>query len=115
MTAILLDSGTRKARKAHQCFHCYRPIRRGEDYSFSTCKGDGRVYTLAMHPDCMTAAYFFIDTILNAHPNDWDEGYPPLMDMVCDNDGQYDIDALRGRFPHVACRLEFCKQKRADQ
>ena len=115
MTITLLDSGTRKARKNHQCFHCYRPIRRGEEYNFSTCKYEDRVYTLAMHPDCLKAANFFMDTILNAQPFDWDEGCPPLMDMVWDNDGQDDIDILRGHFPHVACRLEFHEQKRASQ
>jgi hypothetical protein len=114
MTVILLDSGTRKARKTHQCFHCYRPIPRGEEYSFSTCKHD-HVYTLAMHTDCLKASDFFLGTTFNAHSFNLDDGYPPLMDMVWDNDGQHDIDALRGHFPHVACRLEFHAQKRAIQ
>ena len=114
MSITMLSNGTRKAKKAHQCFHCYRPIRSGETYEFHTLKYDD-VYTLAAHPDCNRAAIFFMGTILNSRPFDWDDGYPPLFDMVRDNDGQDDIDTLRGQFPHVACRLEFHKQKRAGQ
>jgi len=114
MFVVVLNQGTRKALKEHQCFHCYRPITRGEIYEFSTNKCD-YVYTLATHPDCQKAALYYMDHVVQDSSWDWDEGYPPLLDQIMDMDGQRDIDALRGRFPHVACRLEFHAQMRALQ
>ena len=114
MTVIVLDSGTRKARKAHKCFHCYRPIWRGEVYFFQTLKHDDAFGTVAMHHECVRADRWF--SVFRAGENwFWDDGVPPLLDQIHNNAGQDDIDAMRGHFPHVACRLEFHEQKRADQ
>lgn len=107
----VLNRGTRKARKEHQCFHCYRPIVKGEVYEFSTNKYD-YVYTLCAHKDCNEAALFYMDKI--GTPSwDWEDGYPPLADQISDN-GEWDIDLnhIRGHFPHVTCRLEFHGQVR---
>ncbi len=108
MTIETLDTGTRIARKEHQCWDCYRPIVKGTEYGFGTFKYDD-VYTLKYHLDCKEAAWDHFD---RTGYDCFDEGYPPLLDNIMDMDGQHDIDALRGRFPHVACRLEFHSQKR---
>jgi len=111
---VVLNQGTRKARKEHQCFHCYRPIARGETYEFSTNKCD-HVYTLATHLDCQKAAIYYMYHVVQYSYLGWDEGYPPLLDQIMEMDGQRNIDTLRGRFPHVACRLEFHAQMRKTQ
>lgn len=105
----LLTYGQRRARKPHQCFDCYRTIPAGEVYAFQTCKLDG-VYTLAQHLDCSVASEEYRQT---AGLSDWDfdDGIPPLADIIRDG-GEFAIDVagLRGRFPHVACRLELNEQ-----
>lgn len=102
-----LNEGTRKARKQHRCWHCYRPIAKGTEYGFATFKYD-YVYTLKYHIDCQKAAWWHFARSRYCPDND---GYPPLADDIHGGDGQHDIDALRGFFPHVACRLEFSSQK----
>jgi len=81
----LLTEGIRTARKKHQCFDCYRPIYPRERYKFTTCTMDGS--------------------------SDFDDGFPPLADMI-DNCGEFEADMalLRGRFPHVVCRMEFTQK-----
>lgn len=108
MSIEILGHGTRKARKEHQCWNCYRPIEKGTEYNYGTFKYDD-VYTIKSHKDCQDAAsYHFQDYSYY----DFCDGYPPLLDHINDGEGQIDIDALRGHFPHVACRLEFHSQKR---
>lgn len=110
----ILAEGTRRARKRHQCFQCYRPIEPGTEYNFFTGKYD-YIYTLAMHKDCDDAAAFYCK---KAGISTWDygEGYPPLFDMMQDGgEVELDIALIRGHFPHVACRLEFLDQIRADR
>lgn len=108
----ILSCGTRKARKLHQCFHCYRPIPKGEVYGFSTNKYD-HVYTLCYHLDCQDACDFYMKE-MDVSPWDHDEGYPPLADQISDA-GEFEADhnMLRGRFPHVVCRLELHEQRAA--
>lgn len=105
----LLDQGTRRARKSHQCFDCYRTIPAGEEYHFSTCKYD-HVYTLCQHKDCRAASEFY----RKVHRiDDWgfDDGIPPLADMVSDlGELTLDMATLRGHFPHVVCRIELGDQ-----
>tara|TARA_R110002126_G_scaffold16615_1_gene66274 strand:+ start:2809 stop:3174 length:366 start_codon:yes stop_codon:yes gene_type:complete len=103
-----LDRGTRKARKPHQCYDCYRMIAPGEVYEFGTFKYDD-VYTLKHHPDCMAASAHYI----KFHGTYYDhyEGIQPLADMISDG-GEFKLDhaMLRGHFPHVVCRLELSDQ-----
>ena len=105
----LLDSGVRKARRPHQCFDCYRTIPAGEVYAFSTCKYD-HVYTICQHIDCRDASDHY-RAIAGLRDYDFDDGIPPLADIIRDG-GEFrtDVDGLRGRYPHVACRLDMNEQ-----
>lgn len=100
-----LNRGRVKGRKAHQCFDCYRMIPKGVEHDFGTFKYD-RIYTLRWHDDCKKAAEFYLK-FHDLRSRDFDNGFPPLADMISDM-GERDIDqaALRGHFPHVVCRLE---------
>ena len=102
--------GIRTARKTHQCFDCYRPIYAGESYKFTVCIHNGAAYTLKQHFDCRDAAVFYRKAA-GLHFRDFEDGYPPLADMI-DNCGEFEADMalLRGRFPHVVCRMEFTQQ-----
>lgn len=106
----VLSEGTRKARKEHQCFDCYRPIVKGQVYAFQTCKYDD-VYTICQHQDCRAASEFYRKSS-GLSFWDFDDGIPPLMDIISDG-GEYEADYnyLRGYFPHVVCRLEWHEQK----
>lgn len=103
-----LHRGQRKARKRHQCFDCYRDIVPGTVYNFGTFKMD-YVYTIKQHTDCAAASDFY----RKFHDLDYDcyDGIGPLADTISDG-GEYkiDFDMLRGRFPHVVCRLELNEQ-----
>lgn len=107
----LLEDGERVGRRDHQCFDCYRPIRKGERHRFSTCAYEGRVYTIRSHCDCYQASDFY-RKFHGLRLCDFDiDGIPPLADMISDA-GEYHLDheMLRGHFPHVVCRLEFSDQ-----
>jgi hypothetical protein len=100
-----LNRGTRKARKPHQCYDCYRMIATGEVYEFGTFKYDD-VYTLKQHSDCMAASAHYIK--FHGIYYDHYEGIQPLADMISDGgESETDYAMLRGHFPHVVCRLEF--------
>jgi len=103
-----LNRGTRKARKPHQCYDCYRMIVPGEAYAFGTFKYDD-VYTLKHHLDCMAASAHYIK--FHNISYDHDDGIQPLADMISDG-GEHESDhaMLRGYFPHVVCRLELNNQ-----
>lgn len=104
----LLDQGEAKARKPHQCYDCYRPISPGQTYSFCKCVDMGRAYTVRSHTDCRAAA---LDYIADGYQPDYDDGIPPLSDMMGDSgEMQAEIDRMRGHFPHVATRLELNEQ-----
>lgn len=105
----VLNEGRRKARKPHQCFDCYRTIPVGEVHAFQTCKYD-HVYTIRQHTDCFEASEHY-RTTAGISPWDYDEGIPPLKDIIIDG-GEFELDMarLRGRFPHVVCRLEISEQ-----
>lgn len=104
-----LNRGRVKGRKAHQCFDCYRMIPRGVEHDFATFKYDD-IYTLRWHDDCKKAADFYLK-FHDLRFNDFDDGFPPLADMISDM-GERDTDyaTLRGHFPHVVCRLELNDQ-----
>ncbi|MCP4493802.1 MAG: hypothetical protein GY820_41850 [Gammaproteobacteria bacterium] len=109
----LLDAGERVGRKDHQCFDCYRPIRKGCLHSFSVCKYEGSVYTIRSHSDCYKANDFY-RKFHGLRDFDFDiDGIPPLADMISDA-GEYEVDhaMLRGYYPHVVCRLELSDQNR---
>ena len=105
-----LASGERRARKPHQCFDCYRTIQTGERHHFFTGLCDGSAYTLRSHTDCHAAA---MDYIADGYPPDYDDGVPPLADMIGDSgEFQAECDRMRGFFPHVVARLELNRATR---
>ncbi|RWR28800.1 hypothetical protein D2T31_11850 [Sinirhodobacter populi] len=106
----VLMQGTRKARKPHQCFHCYRTIAPGEAYGFQNNVYDNRAYTLRWHLDCEECA----NETRNVSDLYGDEGFGPLRDEWC-NSGEYDAECnnWRGFFPHVVARMELTDQLRA--
>lgn len=105
-----IDRGTRKTRKPHQCYDCYTIIPAGTKSAFFTGKMDGRAYTLYFDQDCHAAANFY-------RAGRWDDywdGVPPLMDEINDSgEAESEHARLRGRFPHVVCRLELHEQRAA--
>jgi len=108
-----ISQGKRKTRKPRQCFHCYRPIPKGEIATYWTNKDDGRVETFYSHMDCDAAwNAYCIDAEL--HWSDFPDGYPPLADEWSEY-GEFEnlCAGYRGQFPHVICRLEFHEQKAA--
>jgi hypothetical protein len=105
----ILNQGRRKARKDHQCYDCYRPIRRGDLHSFGTYKYDD-VYTIRHHIDCMEASEFYRKSHDFSY-YDFCDGIPPLADMISDaGERELDYNLLRGHYPHVVCRMEYSKQ-----
>ena len=106
---MVISEGTRKARKSHQCFHCYREIEPGTVYGFQTCKYDF-VYTLVWHLDCeaMSNEYRYCDDY-----GDYGDGFGPLRDDLQETgDWQSELDMWRGFYPHVVCRMELTNQLR---
>lgn len=45
MSAVMLDHGIRRARKAYRCGLCWSQINPGDHYAFQVNVWDGRVYT----------------------------------------------------------------------
>lgn len=106
----VLENGTRKARKHHQCFECYRMIAPGERYGYQSNVYDGRPYSLRWHIDCGECGSEY--RALTGHNYD-EEGYPPLRDEWVES-GEYEIECnlWRGKFPHVVARMELTDQLR---
>ena len=104
-----MNSGRVVGRKSHQCYDCYRAIPKGVSHDFATFKYDD-IYTLRWHDDCKKASEYYME-FHGLRFNDFDDGIPPLADMINDM-GERDIDhsMLRGKFPHVVCRLELSDQ-----
>jgi len=94
-------------RKHHHCYNCGGTIAPGVIHDKATLKYD-HVYTLRSHIDCQAAAD---DYISHGYAPDYDDGVPPLYEMIENGDGQYDLDAMRGHWPHVVCRIELGWQK----
>lgn len=109
MVTVLLE-GTRKARKHHQCWHCYRSIAPGATYGFQNNVCDGSAYTLKWHQDCEAMATEMRK--ISGHVYDW-EGFQPLRDEMCES-GEYqsDCNGWRGFYPHVVARMELTDQLR---
>ena len=107
---ITIAEGTRKARKAHRCFHCCRDITTREVHGFQTNKYDDHVYTLRWHSDCEALAAKC--RRLSEHYYD-DEGWPGLREDWCDSGEYYnECNAWRGFYPHVIARMELSDQLR---
>lgn len=106
----VLAGGTRRARKHHQCFDCYRSIAPGETYSFQSSVCDGSAYTLRQHLDCRDlATQYRRDVGLEYYA--YDDGFGPLQDEWADS-GEHDAlcDQYRGQFPHAVTRMEWADQ-----
>lgn len=107
---VLLSETTPRARRCHCCYDCHMTIPIGEVHYAQTCKQDDQIYTLRSHSDCRAAA---LDHIADGYPTDYEDGVPPLCEMIFGGDGQRDLDAMRGYWPHVVCRIEL-RQELAD-
>lgn len=105
--ATLRASMVKKTRRDHGCFDCAHIIRAGSRCWSETLLYD-YVYTLWYHPDCRRASAWYLRHVSPVYG--YEDGVPPLAEMVWDNDGQIDLDRLRGRFPHVVTRIEFWQQ-----
>ena len=108
----IIKEGARRARKAHQCFHCYRMIEPGTVYGFQTCRYDD-VYTLVWHLDCEAMASEYRD---GDDYGDYGDGFGPLRNDLIES-GQYqeELNWWRGDYPHVVCRMELTDQLRAQK
>ncbi len=104
-----LNRGLVKGRNPHQCFDCYRAIPKGVEHDFGTFKYDA-IYTLRWHDDCKKAAEFYLK-FHDLRFRDFDDGVPPLADMISYmGEPEVEYATLRGHFPHVVCRLELNNQ-----
>ncbi len=102
-----LSETQRRAARVHFCYDCGRAIPKGALHFAGTYIADGRAYTLRMHTDCREAA---LDYISHGYEPDYYDGIPPLREMIWNGDGQRDLDAMRGLWPHVVCRIELARQ-----
>lgn len=96
-----------KARKSHQCFHCYRHVKRGEEYSRQFVVDGGDHWVIKYHLDCdKLSQKFNAETDLYGFYDD--DGVPPVYDSITDS-GDFGAicDEYRGRFPHAVTRLEY--------
>ena len=109
MDTVLFD-GKRKARKHHQCWHCYRSIAPGTVYGLQNNVCDGSAYTLKWHLDCEAMAA----EVRNLSWHDYDlEGFGPLRDeMIGGGEYKNECNNWRGFYPHVVVRMELTDQLR---
>jgi hypothetical protein len=107
MTIQIIAQWHPVARKHHRCYHCGGWIAPGVKHEAATLKYDD-VYTLRSHIDCQKAADEYVS---HGYAPDYDDGVPPLYEMIENGDGQYDLDAMRGHWPHVVCRIELGRQQ----
>ena len=109
---VTLSEGTRRARKPHQCFHCYREIPERSVHGYQTNKYD-YVYTIRYHLDCEDLA-----SKCRRLSDMWgdEEGWGPLRDQWCES-GEYqsECDTWRGLYPHVIARMELSDQLRDQE
>ena len=94
------------ARKSHRCENCGHMIPKGTRYLRQFCVDGGDVWSWVTHQDCMDAARY----LAKLDDHDCYEGIPPIRDYE-GNSGVFP-DYIRGRFPHVICRLELSKHRR---
>ena len=108
MSVTVLDEGSRRSRKHHRCFHCYRSIAPGETYGFQSNVYDDSAYTLRWHLDCEELAAEYRSGL---PPYYHDDGFPPLYDDLADS-GEMELllDAYRGHYPHAVTRMEWHDQ-----
>ncbi len=109
MSIEIISQNKPRARKHHRCYHCGKMIAPGTVHDRATLRYD-HVYTLRSHLDCQAAAD---DYVSHGYAPDYDDGVPPLYEMIENGDGQYDLDAMRGHWPHVVCRIELGWQRPA--
>lgn len=96
------------ARKSHWCYDCRCEIPKGTQHVKTSVKNEDEFYSLRHHSDCYEASKHYLSSW---SPWDLEDGVPPLVDAIMDSgDGQADLDRLRGRFPHVVCRIELADQ-----
>ena len=102
---VVLSEGTRRARKVHKCFDCYRSIEHGSEYAFQTCKSD-YVYTITQHMDCLALGEAY-RAVCGSDVADYEDGFPPLKDEWIDS-GEFSklCDSYRREFPHAVARME---------
>ena len=102
----LISEETPVARVAHRCDECHHTIPRGVRYKRQFVKDGGDTWNWKMHTDCDEAS----DYQFRLDGGDYYDGRSPLIDYEEDT-GEFP-DWLRGRWPHVVCRLEYWQQKR---
>jgi hypothetical protein len=93
-----------KAAKPHRCLCCESTIPKG--WVYARCAGvwDGDFFSYPAHADCR-AIYSDLRDELGA-----DEMSAHLTQELSEyhyTEAQGTLDALRGRYPHVVCRIEF--------
>ena len=102
----LLSEATPRAAKPHRCYDCGAMIPKGERHYVSACLNDGTAYSIRSHIDCRGAA---LEYSSHGYDPDYYDGIPPLYEMIADGGNQYDLDAMRGHWPHVVCRIELLR------
>ena len=101
---LLISETTQAARRSHRCGECRCTIPRGTKYKRQFVRDGGDVWTWKMHIDCAEAS----DYQFRVYGGDYYDGRTALVDY--ENDTGEFPDWLRGRWPHVVCRLELRKQ-----
>lgn len=99
------------ARKPHICDACYRAIPAGVEYYRSFGVHEGDTYTFKAHADCVRSSNDFAAEVCRIGGADYSEDVSSQLVYELENLAlphvQQVLDALRGRWPHVVCRLEY--------
>lgn len=106
MSGQLIAETRPVARKPHRCENCRHIIPPGVRYLRQFCVDGGDSWTWITHQDCHEAALFQF----KEDGGGWGDDLSPLYEY--ESLTGYFPDWLRGRWPHVVCRLEFWKQIR---
>lgn len=111
MTDFQNTHTVQRPRKSHRCAHCGSTIPAGVSHLVNSGIWEGQFYSDRLHHDC--AALW---TELFRTYGDWDDGMPMDLAEVIGQDEtrdfvQQEMDAWRGQYPHVICRLELRWQR----
>lgn len=93
-------------RKARPCEHCGATIPVGAPALSLANFWDGQFNSATVHPDCRAFWHAVYYDFAGDDGMDWRLG-EVFSDAITGWEAQQELNAWRGQFPHVVCRLEF--------
>jgi hypothetical protein len=92
------------AAKPHRCECCNRTIPKGAVYTKAAGVWEGSFWSSSAHADCHLS-YWAIREAMGA--DEMSSGYIEELMGGGRHDARNILDLVRGKFPHVVCRIEF--------